>query len=252
LAKADCVLERERAYHDKLYSGEAQLLFARPAVRAFRQHLATRILRATGAGASSRVLSLGCGIGDTELLLAPHVGQVVGVDVSPAAVRQARADAQRMRVSNATFIEGTAPLPGDPFDAVIAVFLLHHLPDDVLSELPGRILELLKPGGVFCCLDPSVRRLSGAVGRLLVPQLMKKYQSPDERELDLDATADLFQSAGFVVQRGLYDFGSTPLAGLFPGWRMGYRMARRADDLILRLPVLRGRGSNFEIVARKP
>src|SRR6185295_19082015 len=102
------VLDRELAYHEKLYSGFAQTHFAKPAVRALRAHMVGRILAITGAGRRSRVLSLGCGIGDTELLLAPHVAEVVGVDLSPAAIRQARADAQRLGIANARFQEGTS------------------------------------------------------------------------------------------------------------------------------------------------
>src|SRR6204780_4330088 len=115
----DEVLQRELAYHEKLYSGFAQAHFARPAVRALRAHMARRILRMTGAGANSRVLSLGCGIGDTELLLAPHVREIVGADLSPAAIRQARADAQRLGIRNARFEVGSQA-PGR-FDAVIAI-----------------------------------------------------------------------------------------------------------------------------------
>src|SRR5882724_34460 len=102
------VLERELEYHEKLYSGFAQSHFAKPAVRALRRHMARRILQLTGAGPTSRILSLGCGIGDTELLLAPHAGEVVGVDLSPSAVRQARADAVRLGVANARFEEGSS------------------------------------------------------------------------------------------------------------------------------------------------
>ena len=101
------VLERELAYHEKLYSGFAQTHFAKPAVRALRAHMVGRILHLTGAGKQSRVLSLGCGIGDTELLLAPHVAEVVGLDLSPAAVRQAREDAARLGIANARFEQGT-------------------------------------------------------------------------------------------------------------------------------------------------
>src|SRR5271165_4445753 len=71
---AKAVLARELAYHEKLYSGFAQAHFARPAVRALREHMVRRILQATGAGPRSRVLSLGCGIGDTELLQGAHGG----------------------------------------------------------------------------------------------------------------------------------------------------------------------------------
>jgi SAM-dependent methyltransferase len=241
------VTRRELAYHEKLYSGFAQQHFARPAVRALRAHMVERILAATGAGAASRVLSLGCGIGDTELLLAPHVAEITGIDLSPAAIRQARADAGHLGIANARFLEGTAA--EGRFDAVIAIFFLHHLPDPELAALPARLSEWLTPSGVFYSLDPSRRRASGAVGRLLIPGLMKRYQTEDERELEPEATAALFRAAGFATRGSLYDFGSSPLAGLFPGWRTGYRLARRLDDVILRTP-LHTWGSNFEIVAR--
>jgi SAM-dependent methyltransferase len=242
------VLQRELEYHEKLYLGFAQAHFARPAVRALRRHMVGRILRMTGAGAHTRVLSLGCGIGDTELLLAPRVAEVVGVDLSPSAVRQARADAGRLGIANARFEEGTST--EGVYDLVMAIFFLHHLPDQALAELPGRVKGLLAPGGVFYSLDPSSRRLSGVLGRLLVPVLMRRYRSPDERELEPEATAELFRGAGFDASVTMYDFGSSPLAGLLPGWRAGYRAARAMDDWALRVPALRRRGSNFEVTAR--
>ena len=243
------VVERELAYHEKLYSGFAQSHFARPAVRALREHMVRRILRMTGIGSESRVLSLGCGIGDTELLLAPHVAEIVGVDLSPAAIRQARADAGKLGIGNARFEEGSAA-EGN-FDAAIAIFFLHHLPDAALMELPDRLKDTLHPGGVFYSLDPSRDRLSGVAGRLLIPGLMKRYQTPDERELSAQPTAELFRKAGFEVRVEMYDFGSSPLAGVFPGWRTGYRLARAVDDAVLRVPYLRRRGSNFELIARR-
>lgn len=241
-------LERELVYHEKLYSGFAQQHFARPAVRALRRHMVRRILDLTGAGPRSRVLSLGCGIGDTELLLAPHVGEVTGIDLSPTAIRQARSDADALGIGNARFEEGTAA--EGRFDAIIAIFFLHHLPDAELAALPLRLREQLNPGGVFYSLDPSRHRLSGVVGRLLIPKLMKRYQTEDERELDPESTAQLFRSAGVETRVEVYDFGSSPLAGLFPGWRMGYGIARRIDDVVLRMPAFRKRGSNFELITR--
>ena len=207
-----------------------------------------RILSLTGAGKRTRVLSLGCGIGDTELLLAPHVAELVGVDLSPAALSQARADAKKLGIVNTRF-ENPAALQGR-YDLVIAIFFLHHLPDDELAGLPRRLQDLLNPGGVFYSLDPSSRRLSGKLGRLLFPGLMKRYQTPDERELDPESTLALLRGAGFDARCEMYDFGSSPLAGLAPGWQSGYRIARTMDDLILRLPALGAFGSNFEIVAR--
>ncbi len=240
--------QRELEYHEKLYSGFAQSHFARPAVRALRTHMVRRILGVTGAGKQSRVLSLGCGIGDTELLLAPHVGEVTGIDLSPAAIRQARADAAALGIGNARF-ERATEVEGR-FDVAIAIFFLHHLPDAELASLPQRLRQQLTPGGVFYSLDPSRRRLAGTVGRLVIPKLMKRYQTEDERELEAEATAALFQAAGWETRTAMYDFGSSPLAGLFPGWGAGYGMARRVDDWVLRVPALARRGSNFEVIAR--
>jgi ubiquinone/menaquinone biosynthesis C-methylase UbiE len=245
-------LERELEHHEKLYSGFAQDHFKKPAVRAFRQHLARRILRITGTGRNSRLLSLGCGIGDTELLLAPSVGEIVGIDLSPAGIAQAREEAARAGVSNVQFIEGPfdeVDLRGS-FDAIIAIFFLHHLPDGLLTGLPERLRPLLKHGAVFYSLDPSRYRLTGAVGRLLFPNLMRRYQSPDERELIPHAATSLFRDQGFECRLNYYDFVSTPLAGIFPGWVAGYRAARILDEALTRIPGVRLIASNFEILAR--
>lgn len=248
-------IARELAHHEELYSGVAQELFAKPAVRELRNHMVRRILAATGCGTDSRILSLGCGIGDTELLLAPQVGSVTGVDVSPAAIRQARADAARSGAKNVQFVEGTAEsaaLANGTFDAVIAIFFLHHLPDDELKIMARRILAWLKPGGVFYGLDPSRYRLSGALGALLIPHLMRRYQTPDEHALKPAGTCAHFAAEGFEARYSYYDFCSTPLAGLFPSSRFLFGLSRAADEALIRCPVVRAVSSNFEIIARKP
>lgn len=243
-------LQREIEYHEKLYSGFAQTHFAKAAVRALREHMVRRILKLTGAGKSSRVLSLGCGIGDTELLLAPHVGELTGLDLSPSAIKQATLDSAG--VANLEFIEGTlesAQIEPQSFDVVIAIFFLHHLPDTV-PELAKQIAAILRPGGVFYSLDPSRYRMSGAIGELLIPKLMARYQSPNERQLAPRTTAEYFAKAGLDARFEYYDFISTPLAGLFPSWRFGYRATRAIDEALVRTPILNRASSNFEVIAR--
>lgn len=246
------VLERELRYHEKLYSGFAQRHFARPAVRALRAHMAERILRLLPDARSARVLSLGCGIGDTEILLAPHVREVRGVDLSPAAIRQANEDAARAGLKNTDFFEGSLGSFEGEFDLIFGIFFLHHLPDAMLEAAPAQIKALLAPGGQVYALDPNKYRLSGAIGSLLIPKLMRKYQTDDERELDPEPTAALFRKAGYTCTVGYYDFLSSPLAGLFPGWRGGYNVARAADNAITRIPLVQRLGSNFELVASFP
>ncbi len=244
------VLERELRYHEKLYSGFAQQHFARPAVRALRAHMVSRLLRLLRDPQSARVLSLGCGIGDTEILLAPYVKELHGVDLSPAAIRQARQDSAGL--TNTRFFEGSLDSVEGQFDLVFGIFFLHHLPDSILHAAPSRIGKLLAPGGCFYALDPNRYRLSGAIGSLVIPHLMRKYQTEDERELDPVRTAELFRGAGFDARVDYYDFLSSPLAGLFPGWRGGYLAARLWDDYLIGVPLLQRIGSNFELVASLP
>ena len=213
--------------------------------------MVSRILKQTGAGKNSRVLSLGCGIGDTELLLAPNVGHLTGLDLSPSAIRQAKQDSANL--DNITFIEGTpetAQIATGSFDIVIAIFFLHHLPDTI-PELTAQIANILKPNGVFYSLDPSRYRLSGAIGQLLIPKLMAKYQSPNERQLAPETTARHFTNAGLDARFDYYDFISTPLAGLFPAWRWGYQATRQIDEVLMRTPLLNRASSNFEVIAHK-
>ena len=194
------VRRRELEYHEKLYSGFAQEHFARPAVRALRAHMVRRILRRTGAGRRSRVLSLGCGIGDTELLLAPHVGHITGIDLSPAAIRQAREDAAMLKIRNARFEQGTRA--EGRFDVAIAIFFLHHLPDAELMALPHRLRQQLTARGVFYSLDPSRRRLSGTIGRLLVPKLMQRYRRMTSANWETKETAVTLPHSG-LEDRGV-------------------------------------------------
>ena len=250
IRQVDPALDQELAYHEKLYSGFAQQHFAKPAVRALREHMVRRILKATGIGRQSRVLSVGCGIADTELLLARHVGEVVGVDLSPTAISQAELDAQRAGVTNFRGVRGTledlASSLGS-FDAVIAIFFLHHLPDAALNAFPGIVEPLLNTGGSFYALDPSRYRLSGFIGERMFPKLMARYQSPGERQLSPSETARIFERGGFDIRQSYYDFVSTPLAGLTPSWSFGYRAARVLDELLIRTPGLKLAASNFEL-----
>jgi 2-polyprenyl-3-methyl-5-hydroxy-6-metoxy-1,4-benzoquinol methylase len=178
---------------------------------------------------------------------------VTGVDLSSKAVQQAREDARKAGLRNLEFVEGSldhASLAGQKFDCVIGIFFLHHVPDQDLVSTVSRIRNWLKPGGTFYGLDPNHYRLSGAVGRLVMPRLMQKYQTPDERELRPSQTVALFRDAGFEARSRIYDFTSTPLAGLFPSSPSFYRVVRATDEVLIRIPLLKQIGSNFELIAR--
>jgi len=236
----------EREYHDRHYATEAAImqgaLFRRVHERAVR-----RFLESTGAGRSHRVLSLGCGDGSIELRLAPHVGEIVGTDISPVAIAQARVRAAG--TANVSFLVSQSVPPGE-FDVVAAFAFLHHLDDAAIRDVLAAARKALRPGGMFYSSDPSRRRL---VGRLtgLVRRTYERYHSPDERELLPEALAALAAEAGFGrVAIGYTDYFLGPLAWLAPGapaWLGGPLAA--LDNLALRVPLLRRYASSFCLCA---
>lgn len=117
---------------------------------------ARRLLLEGGIRAGMRVADLGCGVGMVTQLLAELVGpegEVVGVDFSPAQIKQARG-LLPTNLTNVTFVEASATDTGlarESFDLVYSRFLLIHLadPESALREMH----DLLKPNGVFVCED---------------------------------------------------------------------------------------------------
>lgn len=60
------------------------------------------------------VLDLYCGVGTITLAMAKAAGRVIGVEVEPQAVADARDNAQRNGVQNAEFFCGDAGQAADP------------------------------------------------------------------------------------------------------------------------------------------
>lgn len=117
---------------------------------------ARRLLLEAGIRSGMRVADLGCGVGMVTQLLAELVGpegEVVGVDFSPAQIKQARG-LLPTNLTNVTFVEASATDTGlarESFDLVYSRFLLIHLTDPELALREMR--DLLKPNGIFVCED---------------------------------------------------------------------------------------------------
>ena len=86
--------------------------------------------------------------------MAPRVGSVLGLDLTPAMVDKARAEADAAGAENVSFEVGDATaldLPDDTLDGAITRFSLHHIP------APMRVLEemrrVVKPGGQVVVAD---------------------------------------------------------------------------------------------------
>jgi SAM-dependent methyltransferase len=108
--------------------------------------------------AGMRVLDCGCGPGTITLGLAAVVapGEVVGIDIAPAPIARARAEAAHQGCPNIRFEVGTVvslPYPEATFDAVFGHTILMQCADPrpVLAE----VYRVLKPGGVVGFREPA-------------------------------------------------------------------------------------------------
>ena len=244
----------ERDYHDHHYAVEAAAIESSALFARVHRRTAREFLRRSGIGPGHRVLSLGCGDGAIEQLLAPQVGELVGIDVSGVAVERARARARNAGLRNLSFLvsEGNAPRFGElgRFDAIAAFAFLHHLRDGAIGETLAAARDVLRPGGVFYSIDPSRRRLVGLFTGL-VRASYERHHSPDERELDPGVLAALASGAGLAPTVGYVDYFLGPLAWLAPGTPRWLTPALEAlDNAALAVPPLRRYASSFSLLAR--
>jgi len=121
---------------------------------------------AGAAPAEARILEVGCGPGHLSIRLARRHGlDVTGVDLDPAMIDRARANAAHSDVIDdrrPVFVVGDVAhlaFPDESFDLVISTLSMHHWadPESGLSEV-GRVL---RPGGRALIWDfrPGIRAL---------------------------------------------------------------------------------------------
>jgi SAM-dependent methyltransferase len=106
------------------------------------------------ADAGARWLEAACGPAIVGRAVAARVGAVHGVDLTPAMIEKARAEAATAGLENIEFSLGDATaltFPDASFDGAVTRFSLHHIP------APQRLLEemarVVRPGGWVVIAD---------------------------------------------------------------------------------------------------
>jgi ubiquinone/menaquinone biosynthesis C-methylase UbiE len=182
--------------------------FARTAERiAALQHaraaeLDQKILRFVAPRGDERALDSGTGSGALAFALAPHVREVVGVDVVPELLEQARKRAEQR--SNVSFVEGDStklPFGYSEFDLAGTLRTLHHIarPELAVAELArvtrsrGRVLVVDQIAPV----DPPAAIELNRFERARDPSHTRTLADVDLR--------GLFESNGLVLVRAEYE-----------------------------------------------
>ncbi len=96
------------------------------------------------------VLEFGCGTGGTALAHAPHVDRYVATDFSPEMINIARGKAAQAQAPNLSFDVNSIEemeVPERPFDMILAMSILHLLPDR--AGVIAKVHRMLAPGGLF-------------------------------------------------------------------------------------------------------
>jgi SAM-dependent methyltransferase len=101
------------------------------------------LLDAAGVGPGARVLDVGCGTGAGTAAAAARGARATGVDLAEGML-----DVARRRHPALRFVAGDAealPFADGDFDAVVAGFVLNHLPDP--DRAIAELARVLAPGG---------------------------------------------------------------------------------------------------------
>lgn len=143
-----------------------------------------------------RALDAGTGAGTLALALAPLVGEVVGVDLVPELLQEARRDAP----VNVTFVEGDVTalqFDGFSFDLACSRRTLHHVsrPELALAEL-ARVARL--GGSVF--VDDQIAPLD-PLAAFELDRFERRRDPSHHRTLSDGDFRDLFAANGLVLVR---------------------------------------------------
>ncbi|HEY1833397.1 MAG TPA: class I SAM-dependent methyltransferase [Solirubrobacteraceae bacterium] len=118
--------------------------------RTSAERLARAVETETGVALDGRrVLDYGCGVGRLALPLAERCEHVYGLDVTLGVLEEAAANAERLGVGNAEWLEADrlASLSGS-YDFVLTVHVLQHIPTRQGERIVSQLVAGLAPGGV--------------------------------------------------------------------------------------------------------
>lgn len=160
------------------------------------------------------ILEVGCGTGSTALLLAGDVAQITASDLSENMIGIGVEKATDQDISNVKFVAADlfdSALDDDPYDAVLALNVVHLLED--IPAAIARINNLLKPDGVFIsktvCQPESGMPFKFRIMKLVLPLMQLIGKAPYVNFLKTNELERIIISGGFeILESGSYPASS--------------------------------------------
>lgn len=222
-------LEREAAFHDARFAGDLSREAQDRYYVAIKHGRARFEARLAELAAGADVLEVGCATGGQSAPLVASARRVLGIDVSPVAVAEARRAGVDARVGNA---EATG-LQDGRLDLVFGAGIVHHLDTD---RFAGEAARLLRPGGRALFWEPLGHNVLFNAYRRATPEA----RTADEHPL-LRADLCVLEEAIGPVRARYYGLATLP--GVFapdgPVRRAVLAAGRVADAALLAVPGLR-------------
>ena len=131
----------EQAKRDFFSTGEAYVNFV---LQSIKGHFDTSFT-------IKRALDFGCGVGRLTIPLSTACEQVVGLDVSPSMLQEARRNAKEIGAENIEFLladDNLSTIGGQSFDFINSFIVFQHIPLHRGYRLLRRLLSLLSEGGI--------------------------------------------------------------------------------------------------------
>ena len=156
----------------------------------------------------SDVLELGCGGGGPATPRLADRHRVLGIDISPRQIEQARE-----RVPDATFRCADATeldLPHASFDAIVSLYMLGHVPRAEQASLLGSMASWLRAGG-YLLATMGTANADDEVDEdwLGAPMFFASFDEAENRRMLADAGFDLCEAKVIPVEEpghGLVSF----------------------------------------------
>lgn len=159
---------------------------------------------------NDRILEVGCGTGSTALLLADQVQHITASDLSANMIAIGSKKAQDQSVSNVKFVTaglGDSALEDGPYDAVLALNLLHLIED--MPAAIRQINKLLKPGGTFIsktvCKPGAGTPFKFRLLKMILPLMQWVGKAPYVNFMEIRELEETITSSGFkIIETGSY------------------------------------------------
>lgn len=178
----------------------------------FVAHWLAYIERHFGALPRGRALDFGCGVGRMTIPLSEHFAAVVGVDIAPAMLEEARRNSADRAITYVPSDDHLSQVEGT-FDFVNSCIVLQHIPVARGMALLAKLLDRVGPGG-GCLIQLSTKRNrswgyelryrirnANRVGRAVMNLLQGKAANAPTMQMNeysLAAVLPLFNDHGFA------------------------------------------------------